>query len=117
MPLDWATTQHNLGDALSAWGKQESGTERLEQAVAGYRAALAEYSRARDSIRWAMGHYSLGNVLWTLAERESGTGCIDLAIMAYQAALEVLAANGSPGLLSRAESRLARALKMRRDRG
>ena len=34
VPLDWAMTQNNLGNALLALGKRESDTERLEQAVA-----------------------------------------------------------------------------------
>jgi hypothetical protein len=37
----------SLGNALWALGKRESGTVRLEEAVAAYRAALAERTRAR----------------------------------------------------------------------
>jgi Tetratricopeptide repeat len=33
-------TQNNLGAALSMFGERESGTARLEEAVAAYRAAL-----------------------------------------------------------------------------
>ena len=40
VPLDWATTQNNLGTALRTLGERESGTARLEEAVAAYRAAL-----------------------------------------------------------------------------
>jgi hypothetical protein len=36
VPLDWATTQNNLGVALRALGARESGTARLEEAVAAY---------------------------------------------------------------------------------
>ena len=32
VPLDWARTQNNLGNALARLGKRESGTERLEEA-------------------------------------------------------------------------------------
>ncbi len=39
MPLDWATTQNNLGAALRTLGERESGTARLKEAVAAYRAA------------------------------------------------------------------------------
>ena len=38
VPLDWAMTQNNLGTALRALGERESGTARLEEAVAAYRA-------------------------------------------------------------------------------
>src|SRR3954447_16145271 len=34
VPLDWATTQNNLGLALWTLGARESGTDRLEEAVA-----------------------------------------------------------------------------------
>jgi tetratricopeptide (TPR) repeat protein len=44
-PLDWAMTQTNLGTALSTLGERESGTARLEEAVAAYRAALEEWTR------------------------------------------------------------------------
>ena len=40
-------TQKNLGNALKALGERESGTARLEEAVAAYRAALEEYTRGR----------------------------------------------------------------------
>ncbi len=40
VPLDWAMTQNNLGTALQALGERESGTARLEEAVAAYREAL-----------------------------------------------------------------------------
>jgi pimeloyl-ACP methyl ester carboxylesterase len=33
-PLDWTMTQNNLGNALQALGERESGTTRLEEAVA-----------------------------------------------------------------------------------
>ncbi len=33
VPLDWARTQMNLGNALQTLRERESGTARLEQAV------------------------------------------------------------------------------------
>jgi tetratricopeptide (TPR) repeat protein len=45
VPLQWATTQNNLGIALSRLGGRESGTARVEEAVAAYRAALQERTR------------------------------------------------------------------------
>jgi hypothetical protein len=47
VPLGWAITQVNLGGALHALGERESGTANLEAAVAAYRAALEEQTRAR----------------------------------------------------------------------
>jgi hypothetical protein len=40
VPLDWAATQANRGTALGMLGERESGTARLEQAVAAYDACL-----------------------------------------------------------------------------
>ena len=34
VPLDWATTQNSLGNALATLGERESDTGRLEEAVA-----------------------------------------------------------------------------------
>jgi hypothetical protein len=40
VPLDWAMTQYNLGNALEELGERESGTGRLEEAVAAFNACL-----------------------------------------------------------------------------
>jgi hypothetical protein len=40
VPLDWATTQNNLDNALRALSNQWSGTARLEEAVAAFDAYL-----------------------------------------------------------------------------
>ena len=63
----------NLGSALQALGGRESGTSRLEQAVAAYRAALEERTRERAPLQWAMAQMNLGSALATLGRRESGT--------------------------------------------
>ena len=78
----------NLGIALQTLGERESGTARLEEAVAAYRAALEERTRARVPLQWAMTQMNLGNALWTLGERESGTARLEEAVAAYRAALE-----------------------------
>ena len=88
VPLDWAMTQNNLGNALRALGERENGTARLEEAVAAYRAALEEWTRERVPLDWAMTQNNLGNALATLGERESGTARLEEAVAAYRAALE-----------------------------
>ena len=40
-------TQNNLGTALGTLGEREDGTQRLEEAVAAYRAALEVRTRER----------------------------------------------------------------------
>ena len=69
-------------------GERESGTARLEEAVAAYRAALEERTRERVPLDWAMTQNNLGNALRTLGERESGTARLEEAVAAYRAALE-----------------------------
>jgi tetratricopeptide (TPR) repeat protein len=88
MPLDWATTQHNLGNALQTLGERESGTARLEEAVAASRAALEEWKRERVPLYWATAQNNLGNALQALGTRESGTTRLGEAVAAYRAALE-----------------------------
>ena len=134
VPLDWAMTQNNLGNALQRSGsgragrrgsrrrsrptarrwrngranacrsmgddaeqsrrcapnarERESGTARLEEAVAAFRAALEERTRERVPLDWAMTQNNLGAALRTLGERESGTARLEEAVAAYRAALE-----------------------------
>ena len=84
VPLDWAMTQNNLGNALETLGERESGTARLEEAVAAYREALQEWTRERVPLDWAMTQNNLGIALQTLGERESGTARLEEAVAAYR---------------------------------
>ena len=69
MPLAWAATQTNLGNALLRLGKRESGTEHLEAAVAAYEAALEELTREQVPLDWATSMGNQGIALMTLAAR------------------------------------------------
>jgi tetratricopeptide (TPR) repeat protein len=98
VPLQWATTQNNLGNALRTLGARESGTARLEQAVGAYRAALEEYTRDRVPLDWAMTQNNLAEALKVLSERESGTvrrTRLEEAIAAYDTALTVFVEGGT----------------------
>ncbi len=53
----------NLGIALGKLGERESGTTRLEEAIAAYRAALEEQTRERVPLDWAATQNNLGNAL------------------------------------------------------
>jgi tetratricopeptide (TPR) repeat protein len=88
VPLDWAQTQNNLGNALRALGERESGTAKLEEAVAAYREALKERSRERAPLDWAQTQNNLGNALRALGERESGTAKLEEAVTAYRETLK-----------------------------
>ena len=80
--------QNNLGNALETLGERESGTARLEEAVAAYREALKECTRERVPLDWAMTQNNLGTALGTLGERESGTARLEEAVAAYREALK-----------------------------
>ena len=71
--LDWAATQNDLGIALETLGERESGTGRLNDAVAAHRAALEERTQERAPFDWALTQNNLGVALFRLGQRESGT--------------------------------------------
>jgi len=86
--LSWAAAQYSLGKALRFLGERESGTARLEEAIAAFRDALKERTRERVPLHWATTQNSLGNALAALGERESGTARLEEAVAAYRAALK-----------------------------
>lgn len=88
-PLDWATTQADLGRALQVLGARTKGTVHLEESVAAYRAALAVYTRERMPLTWATVQDSLGSALHLLGAREDGTARLVESVAAFRAALEV----------------------------
>ena len=69
-------------------GRDFGDKPALISAVAAYRAALKERTRARVPLDWAMTQNNLGAALGTLGERESGTARLEEAVAAYRAALE-----------------------------
>src|SRR5260370_9332 len=83
-------TQNNLGSALSTLGERESGTARLEDAVAAYRAAPEELTRARVPLQWATTQNNLGIALQALGQRESGTARLKEAVAAWELCLTVI---------------------------
>ena len=76
------------GTAVQGLGERESGTDRLNEAVAAYREALKEYTRRRVPLDWARTQMNLGNALSRLEERESGTDKLNEAVAAYREALK-----------------------------
>jgi len=77
-----------LGAALGRLGERDSGTARLEEAVAAYREALQENTRVRVPLEWAMTQMNLGNALTRLGERETGTARLEEAVAAFREALK-----------------------------
>src|SRR5262245_4272304 len=63
LPLDWAVTQTNLGNALMSQGERAEGAEGvrlLGEAVAACREALKVHTREHLPQDWAMTLNSLG---------------------------------------------------------
>jgi tetratricopeptide (TPR) repeat protein len=88
VPLDWASTQNDLGIALRALGERESDTTRLEEAVAAYRESLKQRTRERAPLEWAATQNNLGNALHVLGARERGTAKLEESVAAYREALK-----------------------------
>ena len=85
-PLDWATTQYNLGSTLSDLARDESGTASLEKAIAAYREALKELTQQRAGLYWARAHTNLGNALFRRGKAINTTGPLEEAAAAYSEA-------------------------------
>ena len=88
VPLDWAMTQNNLGNALAdprrARERHRPGWSRRWTPIA---RRLQERTRERVPLDWATTQNNLGTALTTLGERESGTARLEQAVDAYRAAL------------------------------
>jgi len=94
VPLDWATTQNNLGNALSSLGERAGGTAKLEKAVAAYREALKERTRERVPLGWAYSTGNLGLALMSLAQRKHDAAMAQVAVVQIKAACDALTSAG-----------------------
>jgi tetratricopeptide (TPR) repeat protein len=81
-PDETSVAQNDLGISLWELGERESGTGKLEEAVAAHREALEEDTRERAPLNWARTQVNLGVALETLGERESGPGKLEEAVAA-----------------------------------
>jgi tetratricopeptide (TPR) repeat protein len=112
VPLQWASTQINLGNALrilAELGDEESAIALFQKAVAAFRAALDELTRERAPLLWATAQNDLGTALAALAERESGenrAARLQEAVAAFRAALEELTREQAPILWAIAQNNL-----------
>jgi tetratricopeptide (TPR) repeat protein len=86
-PLDYATSQNNLGNAYCDLAEIEDREENLRLAIAAYEAALAYRMPERAPLDYAGTQNNLGTAYGNLAEIEDREGNLRLAIAAYEAAL------------------------------
>jgi tetratricopeptide (TPR) repeat protein len=66
-PLQWATTQYNLGNVLLSLGERDGRTAKLEEAIAAFREALKELTREAVPYQHdiAQKYFERANVLLT----------------------------------------------------
>jgi tetratricopeptide (TPR) repeat protein len=96
----------NLGVALARLGERESGTGKLEEAVAAYREALKEWTRERVPLDWATAQVNLGNALAVLAKRQKSSASMEEALACMRNAVEVYRQAGESYWLPAAQSRI-----------
>jgi hypothetical protein len=95
--------------ALETLGERESGTARLEEAIAAYRDALQEFTRARAPLDWAVSTGNQGVALMLLAERRGDAKMAKLAVQQIEAAFTTLRDGGHAPTAAEFEARLPRA--------
>jgi hypothetical protein len=113
LPIAWAKTQSNLGNALAALGERETGTARLEEAVAAFRAALEESTRERGEVDWAATYGSQGVALMLIADRNNDAAGAEAALTQIRTAYETLRSAGHVPLTKTFLARLAQAQAIR----
>ena len=101
-----------LGHACCRLGEQESGTDRLERAVAAYREALKVFTREHTPLDWARVQGNLGSTFSMLGERQGDAERLEEAIAAHRAALEVFTREKSPWHWAATRCNLGNALSM-----
>lgn len=111
-PLDWATTQNHIGNALKYLGEKENSQEQLEAAVTAYREALLGSTRERAPLDWATTQHNLGNALCALGEYESNIARLEEAVAAQQAALQEYTHGSTPIPWAMTQISLGNALKL-----
>jgi len=94
VPSDWATTQNNLGDALTLLAERENEATRFEQAVAAYGEALKEYQRERGPVRWALVTGKQGIAFCLLAQKSEDSAAAQRAVRQIKLALETIQTGG-----------------------
>jgi tetratricopeptide (TPR) repeat protein len=109
VPLQWATTQNNLGVALGSLGERESGTAKLEEAVVAYREALKEQTRERAPLDWARSLGNQGVALMLFAERRRDAAMAKNALSQINMAFETMRDGGDAPSAAYYEQQLPRA--------
>ncbi len=86
-PLDYASTQDNLGNALRKLGTKQKNNTYLMEAVEAHKKALTVWTKENNPWDWAMAKTNLGETLTRLGEQE---GRIDYLKEAKESFLDAL---------------------------
>ena len=106
-----ASVFHAYALAMATIGEQSEDSDSLEKAIAAYREALKEWTRARVPLDWAMTQNNMGVALRSLGERESGTARLTEAVRAYSEALKEYTRNRVPLQWAAIQNNLGAALR------
>ena len=109
VPLEWARSQNNLGNALAALGRRENGTGKLEEAAVAFREALKERTRDRVPLDWARSFGNEGVALMLLAERRKDAAMAEAALSQINTAFETMRDGGLASNAAYYERQLPRA--------
>lgn len=100
----------HLGAALHSLAERESGTDRLDQAIAVFETALSLITRERLPALWSEIQHNFGNALYELGSRNADPKSQEQAIDALRAALEIRTRETEPLKWAISQSSLANAL-------
>jgi tetratricopeptide (TPR) repeat protein len=113
MPLDWASTQTNLGNARRTLGERASGTALLDEALSDFRGALEEGTRERVPLMWAQTQEKLALVHIAYFKKSREPRHLDEALDHVGGALEEYRKAKAAYYIERAERVRARILASR----
>ena len=103
-------TQRDLGDTLRDIGEREAGTDRLNEAIEAYKAALTEFPRQAAAAEWALTQNDLGDALFAVAQRTMDKEPLVRAVVAYRNAALVRTRERSPADWALTQNSLGSAL-------
>ncbi len=111
LPMDYAMTQNNLGNALRTLAGVEDTAANCRAAIRAFEAALQVYTCDRLPMDYAMTQNNLGVALHTLAGVVDTAANCRAAIRAYEAALQVRTRDCFPMDYAMTQNNLGNALR------
>ena len=100
-----------LGQTLGILGRQDSGTAKLDEALALFTKALQLRDRKGAPYEWAATQNHLGNAIGSLGQRQQDIELLERAAATFESALEMPASNAEPEARASLLSNLAAVLQ------